>query len=515
VRRRSLAIASLFLPIVLGAFLLGTSAKVRASMELFNQVFAVVSSTAVDSLPEDRLYELAARGLIRELGDPYADLLSAEERASFERNAIGNRYAGTGMTIRSHRGKVTAFRVFAGSPAEAAGLVAGDRIVAVAGTSVVGWTSDSVTTLLLGPANTEVDVSVERAGVSTPIRTTIRRAVIRVPAVPFTMMLENNIGYIPIQRFNEVAAADVATAVIRLGQQGARGYILDLRGNGGGDLYQSLRMAGLFLEEGSEISRVQHRGKPPEIYRAEERPLLSDAPIVVLVDGASASASEIVAGSLQDQDRALVVGTRTFGKGLVQTQMVLESGWAVRLTTGKWYTPSGRSIQAEHLALGDGRFVEDTVLDDADRPVYRSTAGREVLGGGGVTPDLIVQQDTASSAEQALARAAGAQLADLQDAIFEVARSAAASSPNGFVPSPAWRDSVITRVEALDLAVTRAQFAAASTTIDRLIDAQVAGLVGGDAASFVHRMDDDRVLAAALERISEAPNRVRLLGLNR
>jgi carboxyl-terminal processing protease len=274
-------------------------------------------------------------------------------------------------------------------------------------------------------------------------------------------------------------------------------------------------MAGLFLEEGSEISRVQHRGKEPEVYRAEERPLLSDAPIVVLVDGASASASEIVAGSLQDQDRALVVGTRTFGKGLVQTQMVLESGWAVRLTTGKWYTPSGRSIQAEHLALGDGRFVEDTVLDDADRPVYRSTAGREVLGGGGVTPDLIVQQDTASSAERALARAAGAQLADLQDAIFEVARSAAAVSPNGFVPSPAWRDSVITRVEALDLAVTRDQFAAASTTIDRLIDAQVAGLVGGDAASFVHRMDDDRVLAAALERISEAPSRARLLGLNR
>jgi carboxyl-terminal processing protease len=514
VRRRSLAIAALFLPLALGAFLATSSARVRASLDLFNQVFAIVSSTAVDSLPEEALYEMAARGLIRELGDPYADLLSPEQRASFERNSIGNRYAGTGMTIRSHRGKVTAFRVFEGSPAQAAGLIAGDRIVAVGETSVVGWPSDSVTTLLLGPPDTDVVVTVERAGMAEPIRTTVRRAVIRVPAVPFTMMLADNIGYVPIQRFNEVAAADVASAIIRLGQQGARGFILDLRGNGGGDLYQSLRMAGLFLERGSEIARVQHRGKPPEVYHAEERPLVTDVPIAVLVDGASASASEIVAGSLQDQDRALVVGTRTFGKGLVQTQMVLENGWAVRLTTGKWYTPSGRSIQAEHLALGDGRFVEDTVVDDASRPTYRSTAGRTILGGGGVTPDVVVRQDTATSAEQELARAVGRQVADLQDVIFEVARSAVAANPGGFVPSAAWRDSVFTRAEALELPITRDQFAAAGTTIDRLIDNQVAGLTGGDAAAFVHRMDEDRVLQAAITRIDEAPTRVRLLGLN-
>jgi carboxyl-terminal processing protease len=513
VRRRSLAVPVLLLPVILGAFFAGKSVKVRESMDLFNQVFQLISTTSVDSLPEDELYEMAARGLIRQLGDPYADLLSAEQRASFERNSIGNRYAGTGMTIRSHRGKVTAFRVFANSPAEAAGMRAGDRIVAVDTTSVVGWASDSVTTLLLGVPKTAVEVTIERAGVAEPIRTIIRRDVIRVPAVPFTRMLAGNIGYIPIQRFNEVAAADVAGAVIRLTQQGARGFVLDLRGNGGGDLYQSLRMAGLFVEQGSEIARVQHRGKQPEVYRAEERPLVTDAPIAVLVDGGSASASEIVSGSLQDLDRALIVGTRTFGKGLVQTQLVLDNNWAVRLTTGKWYTPSGRSIQAEHQALGDGRFVEDSITD-GERPTYLSSSGRTILGGGGITPDVTVAQDTVSSAERELARAIGNGIADFQDAVFEVSREVAAISPGAFTPSQRWRDMVWERSSELELTINKEQFDAASETIDRLMSAQVIGLMDGDAGTFDLRQNDDRVLNEALDRVRDASNRVTLLGLN-
>jgi carboxyl-terminal processing protease len=369
-----------------------------------------------------------------------------------------------------------------------------------------------VTTLLLGPPNTDVQVTVERAGTPEPRTFTVRRAVIRVPAVPWTMMLEGGIGYVPIQRFNEVAAADVARAILDLQRRGARGYVLDLRGNGGGDLYQSLRMAALFLAEGDEIARVQHRGKEPEVYRAEERPLLADAPIAVLVDGGSASASEIVAGSLQDQDRALVVGTRTFGKGLVQTQMVLENGWAVRLTTGKWYTPSGRSIQAEHAALGDGRFVEDTLTGD-ERPVYRSASGRTILGGGGVTPDVVVELDTVSSAERALARAVGNRVADLQDVVFEVSRRIAAGNPGDRNVLAPWRDSVFVALGAQEIHVPRDQYDAASGTIDRLLEGQVAGLVAGDSAAFVRRMPIDRALHVAVERIEDAGSRVRLLGL--
>jgi carboxyl-terminal processing protease len=511
--RRPVALAAVTVPVALVAFLAGATTRAHDSIDLFNQVFRLVATTAVDSVPVDSLYQLAARGLVHEIGDPYADILSPEERAAFERNQLGNRYAGTGMTIRTTRGAVTAYRVFPGSPAAQAGIEAGDRLVRVDSTSIIGWAADSVTTLLLGPPGTPVTVTVERAGVTTPISATLHRAVIRVAAVPYTYMLDHNIGYIPITRFNDVAAADVARAVLQLEREGAKGFVLDLRGNGGGDLFQSLRMAGLFLPTGSEIARVKHRGKPAEIYRAEQQPLLTDAPIAVLVDGGTASASEIVSGSLQDQDRALIVGSRTFGKGLVQTQVVLNNDWAVRLTTGKWYTPSGRSIQAEHLALGDGHFVEDS-LADGHRPTYHSASGRPIIGGGGVTPDLIVTQDTVSAAERALARALGSRVGELSEIIFEVARGVAREAPDNFIVQPAWREQVWAKVDSEQLPASHTQFVAARATIDRLLEGQVAGLIAGDSAAFARRLPHDRVLQAALTRVRTAGKREQLLGLN-
>lgn len=512
-RRRPLALVAVIVPVALIAFLVGASSHVAPSVDLFNQVFRLVATTALDSLPQDKLFELAARGLVHEIKDPYADILSPEERAAFERNALGNRYAGTGMTIRSSRGAVTAFRVFPDSPAELAGLQAGDRIVRVDTTTILGWPADSVTTLLLGTPGTPVTLTIERAGVAEPIVATLERAVIRVAAVPYTYMLPNSIGYIPITRFNDVSAADVARAVLTLERDGARGFVLDLRGNGGGDLFQSLRMAGLFLPVGDEIARVQHRGKPPEIYRAEQGPLLTDAPIAVLIDGGTASASEIVSGSLQDQDRALVIGSRSFGKGLVQTQVVLDNGWAVRLTTGKWYTPSGRSLQAEHAALGDGRFVEDSITD-GERPIYQSSSGRRIVGGGGITPDIVVSQDTVSADERALARALGPRVGELSEIIFEVARDAAATAPGDFTVLPAWREMVVEQVQEEELPASRAQLMAASETIDRLLEGQVAGLIGGDSAAFVRRIPTDRVLQKAITKLNESDNRRQLLGLN-
>ncbi len=511
--RRSLTIAIITAPVALIAFLAGATTRSHDSVDLFNQVLRLVARTAVDSVPVDSLYQLAARGLVHEIGDPYADILSPAERAAFDRNQLGNRYAGTGMTIRTTGGVVTAYRVFAGSPADQAGIHAGDRLIRVDSTSILGWPADSVTTLLLGAPNTAVQVTVERVGADAPITATVHRAVIRVPAVPFTSMLPGQIGYIPITRFNDVAAADVARAVLSLERAGAKGYLLDLRGNGGGDLFQSLRMAGLFLPVGAEVARVQHRGKPAEVYRVDQQPMLTDAPIAVLVDGGTASASEIVSGSLQDQDRALIVGSRTFGKGLVQTQVVLDNDWAVRLTTGKWYTPSGRSIQAEHLALGDGHFVEDS-LADGHRPTYTSAGGRPIIGGGGVTPDLIVTQDTASQAERTLARALGTRVTALSEIIFEVAREVAPQASGDFTVQPSWRERVWAMADSEQLPATREQFTAATATIDRLLEGQVAGLVAGDSAAFARRIPHDRVLQEALTRVTAAGTRAQLLGLN-
>lgn len=512
-RRRPLALAAVIVPVALVAFLVGASTNLNKSVDLFNQVFRLVATTAVDSVPQDKLFELAARGLVHEINDPYADILSPEQRSAFERNQLGNRYAGTGMTIRASAGAVVAYRVFPESPAAKAGVQAGDRIVKVDTTSILGWPADSVTKLLLGAPNTPVSLTIDRSGATAPIVATLQRAVIRVAAVPYTYMLSDQIGYIPITRFNDVSAADVARAVLTLERQGAKGFILDLRGNGGGDLFQSLRMAGLFLPVGEEIARVQHRGKAPEIYRSEQGPLVTDAPIAVLVDGGTASASEIVSGSLQDQDRALIIGTRSFGKGLVQTQVVLDNGWAVRLTTGKWYTPSGRSIQAEHASLGDGHFVEDS-LADGHRPTYRSASGRPIIGGGGITPDIVVTPDTVSTSERTLARALGNRVGELSEIIFQVARQVAHTAPGNFTVQPAWREMVVSEAAKDELPATREQILAATPTIDRLLEGQVAGLVGGDSAAFVRRISSDRVLQEALTKVHEGGTRKKLLGLN-
>ncbi|HET9134240.1 MAG TPA: S41 family peptidase [Gemmatimonadales bacterium] len=503
--RRALIVLAVALPFALGAFLQQSPRVVRAAT-LFDDVFRLVQTSALDSLPTDALYERAARGLIAGLNDPYAAILSPEELASFSRNSLGNRYAGTGMTIRAMNGRVMVYRVTDGGPADFAGMRAGDQLLAVDGTRVVGLAADSVSKLLLGVPNTTVRLAYERPGRSDSATVEFKRDVVRVPAVPFTLLLEGNVGYVPIQRFNDVAAADLANALLTLQRQGATRFVLDLRGNGGGDLYQSLQMVGLFLTPGQELARVQHRGKRPEIYRASQDPVVPDAPIAVLIDGRSASASEIVAGSLQDHDRALIVGTRSFGKGVVQTQTTLASGWAVRLTTGKWYTPSGRSIQAEHAALQDGRFVERGA-DSTARPTFRSDAGRTVLGGGGVTPDLEVRPDTASTAERDFARALGNQVVALQDAAFEVARLPGLSTPE------ARREALWTRLEGAKVAVTRAQFDAAREVIDRLVESQVLGLTLGDSAAVRRQVATDVQLQTAVAKLRGVRDTKELLGL--
>ncbi len=481
-----------------------------AGQELLGQVFNIIANTAVDSIPVDSLYERAARGLIASLNDPYAAILSPDEQARFQRQSIGNRYAGIGALIRSQGGHVTLFRVFPGSPASKAGLTDGDRILQVDGRDVSNMIVDSVTGMLLGVPATPVRVTYERYPALRPITTVVTRGVIRTAAVPFTLMLDGGIGYVPIQRFNQTAAEDVDAAVRELARNGATKYVLDVRGNPGGDLDAATVMAGLFLKPAQEVARVQHRGQEPMIYHAEATlPIGNDAPIVILVDGASASASEIVAGSLQDHDRALVIGNRTFGKGLVQTQRILPSGWAVRLTTGKWYTPSGRSIQADHGGMGDERFVETDTA--GGRPTFRSDAGRLVLGGGGVTPEVVIQRDTSTTPEQELARALGNRLGEFQNAAWEVARMAKPTTAAQFAVTQQWRDSLFVLTERAKMPVTRAQFDAAQDVVDRLLENQIAGLALGDGEAFRRGIATDLPMQEALTRLKAVQTQKELL----
>jgi carboxyl-terminal processing protease len=511
-----LSTALVVLPVVVGGFVLQRREATDAA-RLFAQVFARVASEAVDSVATDAMYEKAARGLVRGLNDPYADLYSPQELSSFTRNSLGNAYGGVGMLIEDQQGTFTVAKVYPHTPAEGGGVQLGDRIVSVSGVSTAGMKLEGVSSRLTGTPGSTVRVTFARGGVSEPIETQFTRAVVHIPAVPFAVMLDDRIGYIPVQRFNDTSGGEVEAALRQLAGQGARAFVLDLRGNGGGDFDESLRMANLFLSRGQEIVTVRTRSTAPVTSRALDQPLVPDAPLVVLTDGYTASASEIVAGALQDHDRGVVIGTTSFGKGLVQTLFTLEGGWALKMTTGKWYTPSGRSIQRERTQGADGRLVEvvpDSLETDSvrkARPAFKSDGGRIVYGGGGITPDLIIPSDTVTDAEQTFLKALAPKSQESYLVLYRTALDQKGSVASNFTVAQAWRDSVYARLTAVGVQVGRAEFDAARGLVDRDLERRVAAMTFGDSAAFRRTAVYDTQLRRAVELLRASASTRELL----
>ena len=496
--------AVVVLPALVGGFMLQRREATDAA-RLFAQVFARVAADAVDSIAPDAMYEKAARGLVRSLNDPYADLYSPQELSSFSRNSLGNSYGGVGMLIEDQQGVFTVAKVYPHTPAEAGGVQLGDRIVSVNGTNTSGLKLEGVSSRLTGTPGSSVKVTFARAGVGQPIESQFTRAVVHIPAVPFAVMLDDKTGYIPVQKFNETSGSEVETALRQLAGQGARSFVLDLRGNGGGDFDESLRMANLFLKRGQDIVTVRYRGQAPAVSRALDQPLVPDAPLVVLTDGYTASASEIVAGSLQDHDRGVIVGTTSFGKGLVQSLFTLDGGWGLKMTTGKWYTPSGRSIQRERKLTPDGRLVEvipDSLETDSvrhARPSFKSDAGRVVYGGGGITPDVIVPSDTVTDAEQVFLKALAPKSQESYLVLYRTALEQKGKVASNFSIAPAWRDSVYARLTTAGVQISRPAFDAAHELIDRDLERRVASMAFGDSASFRRSIAYDTQLRRAMD----------------
>jgi len=523
-RNRILAGLALFaLPVAAGAFIL-QSRGVPEGARLFGQVFQRVAEAAVDSVATNALYEKAARGLVKNLDDPYADLYSPAELQSFQRNSLGNNYGGVGMSIENQDGRITVGNIFPNTPGEMGGVQVGDRIIKVDTTAVTGRPLDYVSSRLTGEPGTKVHVTFQRAGVPEPIEVTFTRAIIKVPAVPFTQIIDGNVGYIPLLRFNEVAAQHVEEAIRDLKRRGAQAFILDLRGNPGGSLEESLKISNLFLAPGQELARVQHRGRTAEAYHANQNSIIGADRIVVMVNGGSASASEIIAGTLQDHDRALVVGTTTFGKGLVQTLFPLEGGWALKLTTGKWYTPSGRSIQREHLGMNDGRFVEGAARQDFDetapdttrkgRPTFRSDAGRVVYGGGGVTPDVMIPGDTLTTIEQEYLRAISpkSQLEYATRYQLAIELKDQARNPD-YQFKEEWREMFWQRLRQAGVEVDRATFDGAKDVVRRFLDDRIAMVAHGDSVRFRRQMPQDNQIQLALDLLRRGRTTQELLAL--
>ena len=471
---------------------------------LLESVIQRVRGASVDTAVANNPYEAAARGLLEQLDDPYADLFSPDQLRSFQRETIGNRYGGLGMSVEQEGDSVLVGRVFAGTPAAQAGFQPGDRIVQVDGQPTTGLPLEAVTGKMRGPVGTPVKVGIRRYG-NEIIELSAVRAQVHVPAVPFALVLDGGVGYLPLQRFNEDSRAEVQAAVADLRRRGATSFILDLRGNGGGSLDQAIGISSLFLPAGEEVVTVRYRGVPDEVSRADGRAVSTNEPMIVLGDEYTASASEIVAGALQDHDRALVVGTTTFGKGLVQSLYQLEEGWALKFTTGRWYTPSGRTIQKPRNRDGSLRTSVAT-----DTTTYRTDDGRPLRGGGGIVPDVIMRPDTMVEVEKEFSRRVASKGAAVAPALSLLARNLATGARGDFRVTPAWRDSLYARLTGAGVEITRAQYDSARRVADRMLENRVARLVGADTLVFRRDIPFDPALRRAVDLLRSSRTQAQL-----
>ncbi|WP_291158989.1 S41 family peptidase [Gemmatimonas sp. UBA7669] len=472
---------------------------------LFDQVAAAVAQKYVDSLDAGDIYDKAVTGMLQELQDPFTSFLS-DERLRRLNEAMSGTYAGIGLQIDIRDGWPVVIETVHGGPSERIGLLAGDRIIEVNKESTKGWERDEVSRAIRGQAGTPVALVVQRG--DQRLNFSVVRDKVHLRAVQRVALLQNGVGYIDINVFSAQTATEVALAVDSVVKLGARSLILDLRGNPGGLLEQGVAVAELFLDQGQSV--VQLRGRPgttPQVYADSLPQRWPTLPLSVLIDKSSASASEIVAGALQDHDRAIVLGVTSFGKGSAQNVYPLSSGGALRLTVARWFTPVGRSISRPPEPDQDAQPAgdDDVTLPDTIRPRYRTDAGRTVLGGGGITPDVVVGDTLTPLPVQALARAMGKNLAAYRAAI---ARQAQLQKGRMITPGdPVTRDmldEVYAEMERRKVAPPRAIFDAAAPWISRSLGYEMARVAFGPDAEFLRRTQDDAPLQRAAQILQAA-----------
>lgn len=375
--------------------------QIAKNLDLFNSIFKELDMFYVDTIDAEKMIQNGVRGMLA-LTDPYTEYYPEEEMSSVKELTTG-KYGGIGAAIRYYEAKdrIAVIEPTEGMPAAEAGVKAGDIILAVGGKEMVRGDmkpqdfSEKVSQALRGEPGTSFILKVMRPlkNDSTILEFKITRKSIRTNPVPYYGMVRDSIGYLALSSFTENCSKDFKKAFIELKQKGAKALILDLRDNGGGSLSEAIDIVNFFVPKGQEI--VVTKGKLKQAqgsYKTENEPIDTKIPLAVLVNGGSASASEIVSGSLQDLDRAVIIGTRTYGKGLVQTIRPLPYNGTLKVTTSKYYIPSGRCIQAIDYAKknADGSVAR---TPDSLTNVFRTAAGREVRDGGGIRPDIEVKGD--------------------------------------------------------------------------------------------------------------------------
>ncbi len=561
--------------------------NVYVQARLLQEVMDHVAERFVDPVDRDRMIQSAIDGILRQLDDPNTALLAPAAFENFRIQTEGD-YGGVGLEIVERDGYVTVVGPIPGTPGARAGIRAGDRIIEVDGRNIRGWSSQEAVQVLRGRPGAPVLVTIERPMVDGPIEFTLERARIQLRSVPFAMMLSGEVGYIPLGVFNEGAVREVRAAADSLVGAGARSLILDLRGNPGGILEQGIGIADLFLAPRLPVAETRGQAREQnQRLTSSTADRYNGIPLAILVDRGSASASEIVAGALQDHDRALVVGGVTFGKGSVQTLFSLTGGSVLKLTTARWYTPAGRSIERrsggtspagvdedaeesapEGSAPGeaatesaadaapeasappasgapdtsesggggapgtpdapdaplapaipalsiDGQFVFP--VDTVGRPTVSSMGGRTLYGGGGIVPDLLVLPDTLSSAEQRAVRALFQEGGRFSIGVFNHA-VAFLRDREGGLPSPealeargalafeidaADVDSLYARLRADGFRMDPDMWRQAERFVRQELIREIALQGWGDGGQFLRRLEGDRILQEALQRLRQ------------
>ena len=478
---------------------------------LFDEVVSHVRRFYVDSLAADSLYAKALTGMVRELGDPHSAVLSHDRLSRLSETTSGN-YAGVGLRVLARDGWLTVMDALPGGPAERAGIRPGDRLVEIEGESTKGWTQDEGTRRMRGEPATKVAFLIERPGVEGRIPFRLTRDAVHVRAVRRVAVLRDGVGYLDVTAFSGATANEVRQGVDSLRALGARSVLLDLRSNPGGLLDQGVSVADLFLDRGAEIVRIKGRTTDANHTFLDQAPQQwAGLPLVVLVNEGSASASEIVAGALQDHDRALVVGSPTYGKGSAQSVFPLPDGGAVKLTTALWYTPAGRSINRPIEAAADEELDEDgdeaAPTDSTKRETFRTDGGRTVYGGGGITPDVQAGDTAAPPAEMAFLRALGRQVGAFRDALTSYALSlkgkGALPSPD-FAVTPEMRDALWRAMLQRGVAMDRGTYDAAAALVNRQLSYEITRYNFDSEAEFRRRAGDDAVIQLALRLASGA-----------
>ncbi len=376
--------------------------EVRRGIGLFGRVFEEIAQRYVEPIDPDRFVERGIQAMLGAL-DPYTVLIQKEDNAELQIMTRG-KYGGVGMRIGMRNGWPTVVEPpFEGTPALRAGIREGDQIIEVDGVSTKGLSISETAARLRGPKGTPVTIKIRRPGVEEPLEFRLIRDEIHPKDVTYVGIVRDGVGLIKLSRFSRNAGREVREGIRELRNQGARALILDLRNNPGGMLEAAVQVAENFVPKGELI--VSTRGRVKEAdqeFRSSRDPEWTGKPLAVLVNRYSASASEIVAGCIQDLDLGVIVGSPTYGKGLVQTVVPLDRQTAVKITTAKYYIPSGRLIQKPGIFNREsGIFVSDSLAADTSR-VYHTRNGRIVKGGGGITPDVIVHEDSLNALEVAL-----------------------------------------------------------------------------------------------------------------